>query len=265
MYKLLIAICALFIISGCTEKTSNEAIFQQNIQAELIPAPAVKAPEPAPISIEISEPTGKLSLKDALSLTLLKNSDLKAFSYEVRAAEARQIQAGSWTNPELIFEMEDFGGTGDFSDTDSAETTILLSQLIQLGDKVNKSRIAAGYSSSLAEMDYKAKKLDIYSELSQSFVELLYVQDKMSLSLELINLSEETLDSVSKRVQAGRDAPLDLSKAKIDLAQTRIDHIEVTKMIGFTRKKLASFWDDLEPGFTVASGNLAEISKVEKI
>lgn len=53
-------------------------------------------------------PSGVLTLPDALALTLEQNPDLEAFSWDIRAAEAREIQAGLRPNPELSFEIEDF-------------------------------------------------------------------------------------------------------------------------------------------------------------
>ena len=80
-------------------------------------------------------PTGVIDLRDALAAALLGNPDLAAFSWEVRAREARTLQAGRFPNPELATEFEDFGGSGDRSGWQSAQSTLSLSQLIELGGK----------------------------------------------------------------------------------------------------------------------------------
>ena len=48
----------------------------------------------APPSGIAEDPTGKLTLRRALELALLHNPELAAFSWEVRAGEARALQAG---------------------------------------------------------------------------------------------------------------------------------------------------------------------------
>lgn len=55
-------------------------------------------------------PTGTLSLNDALALALLQNPALAAYAWETRAREARVLQAGRPPNPVLNGHVEDFGG-----------------------------------------------------------------------------------------------------------------------------------------------------------
>ena len=61
---------------------------------------------------EFVEPTGELTLREALSIVLVRNPELRAFSWEVRARESMALQAGLPPNPEISFELENFGGTG---------------------------------------------------------------------------------------------------------------------------------------------------------
>jgi outer membrane protein TolC len=86
------------------------------------------------------EPGAVVTLRQALSLALMRNPELKAFSIEVRALEARELQAGLLPNPEVNIEGEDFGGSGDFRGDNVLQTTIQLSQLIQLAGKRSKRR-----------------------------------------------------------------------------------------------------------------------------
>ena len=65
--------------------------------------PAFRAPEdPSDARLEQpAEPTGALSLDDALTLALMGNPELQAVSWQARAGEARVLQAGKIPNPEL--------------------------------------------------------------------------------------------------------------------------------------------------------------------
>ena len=70
-------------------------------------------------SEEVPLPTaaasGELTLRQSMALGLKYSPDLKSFAWEVRAAEARILQAGRWDNPELDVEFENFGGSGAVS------------------------------------------------------------------------------------------------------------------------------------------------------
>ena len=74
---------------------------------------------------DYDEPTGVITLSQALALSLIRNPQLRAFSWEVRAREAQTLQAGLPPNPEISFELEDWGCTGSVEGFDGTETTIL--------------------------------------------------------------------------------------------------------------------------------------------
>ena len=60
----------------------------------------------------IAEPTGTITLPDALALAIARNPELAVFPHELRAADARKLQAGLRPNPELGIEIEGFAGSG---------------------------------------------------------------------------------------------------------------------------------------------------------
>ena len=78
-----------------------------------------------------------MSLGEAMSLTVLYSPQLAAFAWDVRAQEAAIIQAALYPNPEVVVEIEDFGGSGAFSGFDASETTIVLGQTILLAGKLD--------------------------------------------------------------------------------------------------------------------------------
>ena len=56
-------------------------------------------------SARIEEPTGVITLRQALALALMKNPELAVFSWEARAREAQALQARLLPNPELDVEV----------------------------------------------------------------------------------------------------------------------------------------------------------------
>ncbi|MHC4260640.1 MAG: hypothetical protein ACYSTF_09575, partial [Planctomycetota bacterium] len=55
--------------------------------------PPKKPPKTISDTPEIVEPNGAITLRQALALALMHNPGLRAFSWEVRASEARTLQA----------------------------------------------------------------------------------------------------------------------------------------------------------------------------
>ncbi len=107
---------AISVLSGCASVVPDaERPEPRQLGAGL---PAYAAPQTLPSgallhTMPADELRGTISLHDALTAALLRNPDLAAFSWEVRSREARALQAGLLPNPELAFEIENFGGTDD--------------------------------------------------------------------------------------------------------------------------------------------------------
>jgi cobalt-zinc-cadmium efflux system outer membrane protein len=115
-------------------------------------SPAYRAPAASslPAPPPVAELKGALSLEEVLRAALLRNPALSSTAFEVRAAEARTLQASLLPNPELELELEDFGGTGEVRGVRASESTLQLSQLVELGGKRAKRVRAAGLERDLA-------------------------------------------------------------------------------------------------------------------
>jgi len=261
MFALLLATT---FIMGCEEQYTTE-VYQgrlENTNETSLTSASMLSFEQRIETADITEPNGILTMRRVLALTLMHNPQLKAFSLEIRAAEARQLQAGLCPNPELEVEVEEAGGTGDRSGFDAAETTIQLSQLIELGDKSQKRKKVASFEKQLAGLDYQNKRLEIFSEAAKAFIAVLKAQEKLQLSSELVKLSEESFETVEKRVNAGKDSPLEKTRASLALANVKIMHRETQRNLEYAGKQLASFWGQDKPLFEQAAGDLNTIEQL---
>jgi cobalt-zinc-cadmium efflux system outer membrane protein len=206
-----------------------------------------------------SEPNGILSLGDVFAITLVRNPELSAYSYEVRAQEALILQSSLLPNPELGVASENFGGTGVTKGFDSAETTIQISQLILLAGKRVKRTQVAKFDTELAEWDYKSKRLDLFSDAAKAFAEVLAAQERIELAKELNKLAEEVKYAVSQRVAAGKEPPLEEAKADVSLAASQIALENSRRSLDIARTKLASFWGSSNPRFSELKGDIYDV------
>lgn len=254
----------VFAVLGCMGSANDTVLpAPPPMEQKLSTVQSSKEP-PAAVSetYEIAEPNGDLTLRQVLALTLMNNPELKAFSLETRAAEARELQAGLWPNPALDIEVDNVGGTGDRSGFDAAETTIGLSQLIELGNKSQKRRTVASLEKELTGWDYEAKRLDVLTDASKAYVELLAVQEKTKLLAELVDVSEQTVISVTQRVDAGKDSPLEKTKALVALSRVQLEHKQALQELETARKMVASFWANEQPKFMQAQGQLETVTDI---
>jgi cobalt-zinc-cadmium efflux system outer membrane protein len=204
--------------------------------------------------------TGIITLRESLALALVNSPKLKSFSLDIRAAEARKLQAGLLPNPEIDVQVEEFGGTGDRTSFDSSQTTIQIGQLIELADKRSKRTHLASLEKDLAELDFESKRLDVISDVAGAFIEVLAAQEQLNLSKELVDLSEKTCSTVAERVKAGQDSPVEETKAKIALSNTRIEFERAGKELASARYQLAATWGGSNPTFEKVTGEFYDTS-----
>ncbi len=237
-------------------------------------------PPADPTPPEFQEPTGVVDLRTAWSAALMRNPQLRAFSWEVRAAEARVLQASLPPNPDLEVEIEELRtsrGAGETSrkvtlgpegfeveqETEegpgsgfgSAEYVIGLSQVIELGGKRPKRTAVAALERDLAGWDYETRRVSVLTEVAKAFVDVLAAQERVALTGKLVELSETLLTTVDERLRAGKETPLEQTKARVALATRRIEAEQADRRLNAARKRLAALWD----------GQTAEFEKVEAV
>ncbi|HEY2423708.1 MAG TPA: TolC family protein, partial [Chthoniobacterales bacterium] len=102
-----------------------------------------------------------------------RSPQLAAFSWDIRAAEARLLQAKLVPNPEISWEGEDFTRAGVQSATESMQNTLVLSQLIELGGKRSSRVREAQFDRRAAEWDYQVKRLEVLKSTTLAFIDVL--------------------------------------------------------------------------------------------
>lgn len=208
----------------------------------------------------VADPTGILTLRDVLMLSVSRSPELHAYPCELRAADARTLQAGLLPNPEFAIEIEELAGSGDRSGFDAAETTVRIDQPIELGGKRTKRKRVVQLDRELTEWDYESARLDVIREATQAFVAVLAAQDRVALAGKLVELSQQAQAAVTQRVEAGRDSPVDELRASVTLSMSRIEQQKAEKTLAAARYKLAAVWGGKADLFERVSGDLYQIS-----
>jgi cobalt-zinc-cadmium efflux system outer membrane protein len=228
-----------------------------------IPSEAADPPgSPSPNGLETvdSEPTGELTLRTALGIALARSSDLQSFSWEIRARDARALQAERLPNPQLHTEIENVGGSGNRQGFEDTETTVRLSQLIELGGKRGKRQRLAELGTALATWDYEAKRLHVLSEMSKAFVQVLTAQERVGLAGNLARLANDAVRAVGIQVAAGGAPAVESTRANVALERTELEKNRAEQELVAARNALAASWGSTRPTFTRVVGDLTTVS-----
>ncbi|MBP2685516.1 MAG: outer rane efflux protein, partial [Deltaproteobacteria bacterium] len=180
---------------------------------------------------------------------------------EPSGEDPRIQQAGLIPNPELGIEFENFLGSEPSREFETLETTLSISQLVELGGKRAARIRLASSEKEVSSWDYEAKRADVAAEVAKAFVEVLSAQEKSVLSGEMARLAKEVLDVVSARVTAGKISPVEETKASVAWSIGRIDLERAKLALEGARKRLAATWGSANPMFSKAVGQLDRISR----
>jgi len=187
-------------------------------------------------SVELGAP---LTLATALGVALERHPALAAVAWEVRAREALALQAGLPPNPALGVDVEHFGGAGDRRRFDGSETTISLSQLVELGGKRTRRRRLGALDRDLAGWDFEARRLDVFADVTKGFVTVLALQARRTLADDLVRLSTAAVETVAATVRAGAVSSVEEGRARVAAARAEADRVEVERELDAARADLA--------------------------
>ena len=260
-----VVLWALVLVGGCAsddEATTAQSWPEPRLLGKEVPAfraPTGPSADIRRARVSQAEPSGVLNLRQALSLALMRNPELAAFSWDVRATEARILQANLLPNPDIEAEVENFGGSNELRGLDGAETTIQLSQLIELGGKRSKRVRVAQLERDLAGWSYESKRLDVFTATSKAFIGVLQAQRQVALQQQLFMLARRVSATVRERVRAGRVSAVEETKARVELGTARIGRDRAARELQAARVRLTSTWGSTTPSFERAEGEFDKV------
>jgi cobalt-zinc-cadmium efflux system outer membrane protein len=206
--------------------------------------------------------TGSITLTEAKSKAVTMNQEIKSFFLGIQIKEDQTLQAALFPNPEIEIETENFGGSRDAKKFDSAETTVQISQEIELGNKRLKRKKVASIERDLAEWSFQSKRADIINQTAKAFVNVLAAQEKLALSDGLISLAEKVFHTVSTRVKAGKVSPVEETRARVTLSSTQMVFERAKRELDASRRQLAAMWGEDIFLFEKADGDLDDIKPI---
>ena len=212
-----------------------------------------------------SESVKPLTLARALASTLERSPQLSAFSWDIRAAEARIIQAKLVPNPEISLGGEDFTRAGVPMATESMVTTLELSQLVELGGKRNSRIREAQLDREGIEWDYQVKRLEVLKLTSLAFIDVLTAQRSVQLAKENVELTEGAVPATQNRVKAGKASNVELVRTNTAVATARIRLTDARRDLETARVHLAAQWGAKKATFPSVTGNLDQLRPIPSL
>ncbi len=257
---------AIFVLAACARAPSPAPGPSAQPLGRDVPVYQPALGEAAqPIGPDAQNPPAEMSLRDAIALALLHSPDLAAYAWETRAREARLVQVGRLPNPVIGVLAEDVGASDNLG-TDPAgqgvvrpQTTIHLSQLIELGGKRSARRSVAARDRDLAGWDYEIARIDVLTQTTHGFIDVLASQELFALAASTAQLVEAVEQSVAGRVEGGVVSPIEQTRAAVAFANARLEMSRARRALETSRGRLAASWGSSEPMFRSVVGELHDV------
>jgi outer membrane protein, heavy metal efflux system len=212
-----------------------------------------------------AETSGPLTLAQAVQRSLEHSPALAAESLEVGATRAlaqREALSPSWV---VGAEIENFAGSGALTGLDSAESTLRLGRVIELGGK-RTAREALGLADiSHREFQEQIARLHITATASARFVEVVADQQRLHIAEQHVELAQHARAEVSRWVTAARNPETDLHAAELDYANAELEREHAEHELASARVTLASTWGSLNPDFDTAAGSLSDLPETPSL
>lgn len=164
------------------------------------------------------------------------NSQLNAISL---ADEVEVKIASSRPNPVISIGVENFFGSSPYKGLNSAETTLQVSQDLQLFGRKQANINYAKSRAQSSKQEIEVKKQEYIRDLAKLWLALENANYQSNLEDEKIAAAKEDLGFVSLLVEGGREPKLRQLQAQADLKNAQLEKIKTQNEIANSKNNLA--------------------------
>lgn len=205
----------------------------------------------------VVEASAPMTLQTAIQKTLRQNPQLHQFTFTELNLQAQRKLTALKPAYSLGVEVENFAGSGEMAGADSAEVTIALSSVIELGGKQRSRTAIADARLSRLTLEQQAQTLDVLGALTRAFVQLLATQAEIQLAEEAQLLSKELLDVVSDRARRGGASDAEVMRTQAMLIQSTMRRDKLRRRFEREQVALSRYWGETSPRFRSVKGELS--------
>ncbi len=198
----------------------------------------------------------EVTLEAAIRRTLKSNPALRAEGAAVEALESQARLDSLKPAMTLGADLENVAGTGSLSGLHSAEATLRLGQVIELGGK-RAARQARGRADVERQQNVvQQRRLDLAAETTRRYIAVAEGQHELALAKQQWILARETEAAVRQRVERGVAPEGDRSLAQIAVVRAEIAHEHAEHELASAQFALAALWGESQAVPIEATGDL---------
>lgn len=197
-----------------------------------------------------------ITLEEAIARALDASPGLRAKDELVAGADAQVRQSGVWPNPTVEAELENFGGSGRFSDLDESELTLAVTQRIERGGKRAGRSSVAEADRDAAALERERMRLGVIFDARKAFVELFAAQAALDNAKVRLKAASEIEAMAARRVNAARDPVTVKLRTEIQTAEARTARDQAERDLHNAKRTMALLWGEPDTEFAIDATSL---------
>jgi len=203
-----------------------------------------------------NEMEATLTLQAAIRATLEKNPALSVFHFKEAALQGEK-RTQSLTPPmQVNADVENAFGTGDYATLESAEVTLALSSVIEMGGQALARAAVVDARHGQLAAEKQVRSLDLLGDVTRRYIDVIAAQERLSLARDAQVLATEMTRSVAQRAQAGVSPEAEVLRAKAAQSQAKIEVDAADSELTRAKNALSSLWGEPHSRFLRAAGDL---------
>lgn len=161
-----------------------------------------------------------LSLKELTQIAIQNNKDLKAARVAIAMAQARLLQAGLWSNPNLSLNSNDdraFTNEGEYS------RSINFNQAFPISGRIAKQKTVARIDIARANSEVQEAMRQLSAKVANAYYAIVVAENRMQQLNYLQGINQELVRVIHNRYHAAEVSKLDDNSARIEYARIKQD------------------------------------------
>ena len=197
-----------------------------------------------------------ITLEYAEKLAGETNPTLRQAEAEIRAAKARQEQAGLYPNPSVGYTGDELKGGA----VGGGKQGFFVQQTIVMGGKLGKNRAIYGAEAKLAEIEAQEQRTRVETAVKMAFLRVLAAQEWLDARRDLAKIAENAAQTKRELMNTGQADESEVLESEIESERMRMaarmqentlreEWRSLAAVIGQAAMPLATVTGDLEKGW----------------
>src|SRR4029077_382144 len=181
------------------------------------------------------------------------NPTLVQAEAQIRAAKARQQQAGLYPNPAIGYTGDEIRG----GSVGGGKEGFFVQQTIVTGGKLRLSREVFGKQTQLATIEADEQRIRVESAVQMAYIRVLAAQEMLDARRDLAKISQDDADTQRRLFNTGQADETEVLDAEVTAERARMSAHMQENTLREEWRSLTSVIGQPEPPVSVVSGDLA--------